>query len=143
MVGELVCMGGECAVPLRVAQLAILALLCVLFTQSAIDKITDWSGNIEWLTGHFSETPFRGVVKPLVGTITIFELSTGASCAIGAVTLWLTGERELALLGTTLAALTLLQLFAGQRIAKDYDGAAQIAPYFLIAVSGILLMSFG
>ena len=140
MVGEIVCMGESCVVPLRVGQLAILALLSILFLQSGFDKVTDWEGNIGWLTEHFSETPFRNFVKPLVGVITLFELATGLACGIGAAVLWFTGAVEIALLGTTLAALTMLQLFAGQRIAKDYDGAAQIAPYFIIAVGGILLM---
>lgn len=141
MVGDLVCMGSECIVPIRVAQLATCALLAILFLQSSSDKILDWQGNIGWISEHFSETPLAGFIKPLLAVLTLFELSTGLACAIGAAVLWFTGAPEIALLGVTLAAFTLLQLFAGQRIAKDYGGASELMPYFLTALIGLLLLT--
>jgi hypothetical protein len=39
------------------------------------------------------------------------------------------------------AAVTLLMLFAGQRLAKDYAGAAGIVPYFIFVMISMLLFS--
>lgn len=125
---------------LRIAQFLVAALLGVLFMQSALDKVFDWAGNIGWLTEHFSKTPFRNVVKPMVGMLTLFELVTGAVCLVGAAAL-LVGHSATAVAGVVLAGVTLLQLFAGQRIAKDYAGAAQIAPYFIIVLIGLALFA--
>jgi hypothetical protein len=36
-----------------------------------------------------------------------------------------------------LAALALLFLFAGQRLNKDYGGAAGLVPYFLVALVAV------
>ena len=40
-----------------------------------------------------------------------------------------------------LAALNIVMLFFGQRLAKDYAGAASLAPYFIVSVGAIVLMS--
>jgi hypothetical protein len=32
-------------------------------------------------------------------------------------------------------------LFFGQRVSKDYAGAAALVPYFLLALSGIYLLA--
>jgi hypothetical protein len=46
----------------------------------------------------------------------------------------------LALWGAQLSALNLVMLFFGQRIAKDYAGAAALVPYFLLSIGSILLL---
>ena len=126
-----------CDPMLRIAQILVSALLGVLFTQSALDKVFDWSGNIGWITEHFSKTPFRNVVKPMVGVLTLMEALTGALCLVGALLILGLRYTLVAEIGVVLAGITLLQLFAGQRIAKDYNGAAQIAPYFAIVILGL------
>jgi putative oxidoreductase len=40
-----------------------------------------------------------------------------------------------------LAMTTFLMLFFGQRVAKDYAGAATIAIYFGVVIGGILLLN--
>ena len=42
--------------------------------------------------------------------------------------------------GFVVLALTLILLFAGQRIAKDYLGAADLVPYFMLIMLGIMSM---
>lgn len=143
MVAEFVCMGAECSVPLRIAQLAVCAFFMVLFLQSGLDKVLDWSGNIDWLTSHFAETPLAGFVPAMVLVITLFELAAGAVSGVGGVMLWMNSGKEIALLGITLGTATLLQLFAGQRIAKDYDGAAVLVPYFVVGILGLVLLTVG
>ena len=51
--------------------------LAILFIQSGLDKVTDWKGNLGWLTGHFEKTFIGGMVPMMLGTITASELATG------------------------------------------------------------------
>ncbi|MGI9056698.1 MAG: DoxX family protein, partial [Pyrinomonadaceae bacterium] len=60
-------------------------LFGILFIQSGLDKVFDWKGNLEWLTGHFSKTFLRGTVPPMLATITVMELATGFLSAVGIV----------------------------------------------------------
>jgi len=39
-----------------------------------------------------------------------------------------------------LLAVTILILFFGQRVAKDYLGAADLVPYFILIMLGIMSM---
>ena len=36
--------------------LILLAFLCITFIQSALDKLINWKGNLEWLKGHFNKS---------------------------------------------------------------------------------------
>lgn len=115
---------------LMLAKVLICAFFAVLFLQSGFDKVTGWKGNLEWLTGHFSKTPFAKVVPLLLGFITLLELGSGFLCLGGAGSFLFKGPSWVAEAGLTLCAATLLFLFTGQRIAKDYPGAATLATYF-------------
>ena len=42
--------------------------------------------------------------------------------------------------GFVVVAMTIIFLFAGQRIAKDYLGAADLVPYFILIMLGIMSM---
>ena len=46
-----------------------------------------------------------------------------------------------AYLGAVVGAINLTALFFGQRVAKDYVGAAVLVPYFLLAITGIYLLA--
>jgi len=115
-------------------------LMAVLFGQSGLDKVTDFRGNLEWMTGHFSKTPLRSIVKPSLIMVTVMELAAALLCLAGVIGIWFFATETLAFWGLLLSALTLLQLFAGQRIAKDYAGAATIAMYVLIAAAGMFFL---
>ncbi len=115
----------------------------ILFLQSGFDKITDRKGNLEWLIGHFSKSFLKGTVPLLLTTLTLFEIATGFVCIAAIVEIVWLKTFSLAQLGATLSAVSLLMLFFGQRIAKDYAGAATIAMYFLAAMVnlGMLCLS--
>lgn len=115
-------------------------LMVILFTQSGLDKVIDFRGNLEWMTAHFSNTFLRSVVKPALIVITVFELASASLCAAGVACLFAGISIMPAFWGLILCALTLLQLFAGQRIAKDYAGAATIAFYLFVAVFGMFVL---
>jgi hypothetical protein len=124
--------------PLWLIQVLCTLLLAITFLQSGLDKVIDWKGNLGWLTGHFSKSPLRGVVAPMLATLTLLELAAGALCAAGLVPLVLSGGTRLALWGLALSGLTFVALFFGQRMAKDYAGAAGLVPYFLVSLVGLL-----
>lgn len=124
----------------RVLQSLIPLLMAILFAQSGLDKIVDFQGNLEWMTGHFSKTFFRSVVKPSLVAITVMELLAAALCAAGAIMILFTGETTLAFLGLAVSGATLLALFTGQRVAKEYPGAATLAMYTGLAVLGLFVL---
>jgi hypothetical protein len=117
------------------------AFLAILFLQSGIDKVVDRRGNLEWLKGHFAKSPLAGMVPLMVTAITILEIAAGALSAVGCALIVLTRNSTLAFCGAALAAISIIALFFGQRMAKDYAGAATLVPYFLLAVSALYLLA--
>ncbi|PYK19080.1 MAG: DoxX family protein [Verrucomicrobia bacterium] len=117
------------------------AFLAILFLQSGIDKVIDHRGNLEWLKGHFAKSQLAGVVSVLLAAITILEVAAGALSAIGCVILIISRETTLAFYGAVISAVALIALFFGQRMAKDYAGAAVLVPYFLLALVTIYLLA--
>jgi diacylglycerol kinase len=119
------------------------ALLAILFLQSGIDKVIDRRGNLEWLKGHFGKSPLAGIVPALLICITILEVAAGALSAVGCVLVILLRDSTVALYGAILSAAAITALFFGQRIAKDYGGAAVLVPYFLLTLVAIYVLAQG
>jgi hypothetical protein len=117
------------------------AFLGILFLQSGIDKIIDRRGNLEWLKGHFAKSPLAGLVPAMVTAITILEVAAGALSAIGCVAVILLRDSTLAFYGAAISCVAILALFFGQRMAKDYAGAAVLVPYFLLTLVAIYLLA--
>jgi len=122
-------------------QILASAFLTILFLQSGIDKIVDRRGNLEWLTAHFAKSPLGGIVPAMLTAITILEIAAGALSAIGCVMIMISRDSILAFYGAIIAAIAIVALFFGQRMAKDYAGAAVLVPYFLLALSAIYLLA--
>ncbi len=115
--------------------------LAILFLQSGIDKVIDYRSNLEWLKGHFAKSPLGGVVPILLTAITILEVAAGALSAIGCIILIVSRESTVAFYGAVISAVALIALFFGQRMAKEYAGAAVLVPYFLLALATIYLLA--
>lgn len=126
---------------LLVARCLVCAFFAVLFLQSGIDKVVDWKGNLAWLTGHFEKSPLKGTVPMMLLTVTLVECLAGLACAFGLLSLLLGRGSSAAVVGVGLSGLALLMLFFGQRIAKDYPGAAVLASYFGVALVGLWLLA--
>lgn len=124
-----------------ITEILILIFILITFLQSGIDKITDWKGNTGWLKEHFSKTFLAGSVPLMVGTILILEVVTGLLAIIGIIKLIANGELLFALYTCILAAITLLMLLFGQRVAKDYAGAFTICGYFIVVIFGVYILS--
>ena len=117
------------------------AFLAILFLQSGIDKVIDYRSNLEWLKGHFAKSPLGGVVPILLTAITILEVAAGALSAIGCIILIVSRETTVAFYGAVISAVAIIALFFGQRMAKEYAGAAVLVPYFLLALAAIYLLA--
>lgn len=124
-----------------IAILFSLLFIAILFLQSGIDKILDKKGNLDWLTSHFSNSPFKNVVPLLLFVITIVEVLAGVCSLLGIVLLTFKNDPSFAILGTLLAALSLTMLFLGQRIAKDYAGAQSLVSYFILTILTLVFLS--
>jgi len=62
---------------LDISQILISVFLAITFLQSSIDKIWDRKGNLDWLTGHFSNSPLKNNVPIVLMIITLSELLGG------------------------------------------------------------------
>lgn len=121
-------------------QIFVSAFLAILFLQSGIDKIVDYRGNLDWLRGHFGKSLLAAIVPLLLVVITIFEVAAGALSAIGCAIILFSGDSIIAFYGAVIAAIAIISLFFGQRMAKDYAGAAVLVPYFLLSLVAIYLL---
>src|SRR4029077_7559555 len=124
-------------------QILAAAFLAILFLQSGIDKIVDRRGNREWLTAHFAKSPLAGLVSALLIAITILEIAAGALSGVGCLLEILLKDSTIAFYGAILSAATITAPFFGQRMAKEYAGAAVLVPYFLLTLIAIYLLAQG
>jgi diacylglycerol kinase len=122
-------------------QIFTAAFLAILFLQSGIDKVVDRRGNVEWLKGHFAKSALAGVVPALVAVITILELAAGVLSGVGCLALVVLRDSTVAFYGAVVSAVAVIALFFGQRMAKDYAGAAVLVPYFLLTLVAIYLLA--
>jgi len=112
-------------------------VMAITFLQSGIDKIVDRTGNESYFKSHFSKTFLGRFSAPMLTGLMVLELLAGTLSALGFLQILLGGGRTVAFWGAVVSAFTFAGLLAGQRIAKDYVGAAGLLPYFLVALFGI------
>ncbi len=124
-----------------ILQILVSAFLAVLFLQSGLDKVVDRKGNREYLNAHFARSPLAGTVGPMFIVITILEVSAGVLSGVGCAQLLLTHDSTVAYFGALIGGVNILALFFGQRVSKDYAGAAALVPYFLLALAAIYLLA--
>lgn len=129
---------------LTFARFAVIAFFAIVFLQSGLNKLVDSEGNMAYMQGAFSQAPtLQGMMGPLFWTLTAIELTTGVFCGLGLVTFSFWSGGFFARWGIRLATLALLALLFGQRMAKDYGGAAVITSYFAVALLGNLVFALG
>jgi uncharacterized membrane protein YphA (DoxX/SURF4 family) len=124
-----------------ILQVLVSAFLAILFLQSGLDKVIDRRGNRAYLDEHFAKSPLAGTVGPMFLVITILEIAAGALSAVGCVLLLLHRDPTVAFIGAVTGGLNIVSLFFGQRMAKDYAGAAALVPYFLLALTAIYVLA--
>ena len=126
---------------LYIMQVLVSAILAILFLQSGLDKVIDRKGNRAYLDEHFAKSPLAGTVGPMFFVVTVLEITAGALSGIGCLLLLVTRNATIAFFGAVIAAINLIALFFGQRVSKDYAGAAALVPYFLLALTAIFLLA--
>src|SRR2546423_8238234 len=124
-----------------ILQILVSAILGVLFLQSGLDKVIDRKGNRTYLDEHFANSPLARTVGPMFFVVTILEISAGVLSGVGCLLLLVTRNATVAFFGALIAAVNLIALFFGQRVSKDYAGAAALVPYFLLAIAAIYLLA--
>lgn len=123
------------------AEILVLLFLIITFLQSGIDKITDWKGNVGFITSHFKYSPLKNMVPLLLLTVLIFEIGASVLMLIGGYYIFTEGDGTVAKVGLEFAAITLIMLLIGQRLAKDYAGAMSLAVYFILTIFGLYLLN--
>jgi putative oxidoreductase len=120
------------------ARFAVIAFFAVTFLQSGLNKLFDSEGNLSFLREHFKGAPtLAGNAGALFWGLTILELLAGVFCGLGILTFGFVSGGFFARWGLRFATLALLALLFGQRLAKDYAGAAVVAAYFAVAILGL------
>ena len=127
---------------LNLIQSLIGIFISIALLQSGMDKVFYYKGNLSWLTDHFSNSILKNNVSLLLLTITIIELLSGFLLFLGALINILISNSDLLVVGFLTSSINFIFLFFGQRIAKDYDGAAVIVNYFILNILGLLSISF-
>ena len=125
---------------LLLLRIFVSAFLAILFLQSGIDKVVDRQGNLEWLKGHFAKSPLASMVPLLLGLLTLIELAAGLLSGIGFLALIFAHDSTIAFYGAVMSAIAIIALFFGQRMAKEYAGAAILVPYFLVTLVAIYVL---
>ncbi len=126
--------------PLVLCQIFIALFLIIVFLQSSMDKIFDRKNNLVFFESHFSKTFLKYFTPYLLTIITLLEL-VGAATLIFGVYYAFTAKTTLWIFyGFVILAITIMFLLFGQRLAKDYVAAADIVPYFMLIMLGIMSM---
>jgi len=116
----------------------------VLFAQSGSDKVFNYQSNLDYFKDHFKRSPLASSVGLLLPVIMLFETTAGLTSLAGVFLLLIHNEwgNSIAALGMCIGGLSLVSLFLGQRLAKDYTGAAVLVSYFLMTMAGLALYAF-
>ncbi len=122
------------------APVLCLLFLAILFLQSGLDKVLNYKANKDWITSHFAKSPLKNFTELLMPAITLLEVLAGVFSAAGIFFIFFDGDVHVGLIGAQLSCLSIIGLFFGQRLAQDYEGAATLTTYFLIALAAVYLL---
>ena len=126
--------------PMELCQIFIAIFLFIAFFQSGLDKIIDRKGNLDFLKAHFSDSPLIKIIPIMLLILTFLEIIGSLMLGYGVYYAFVNRSTLWIFYGFVVIAITIIMLFAGQRIAKDYLGAADLVPYFILIMLGIMSM---
>ena len=127
-------------ISLYTAQILILIYIVITFGYSVIEKILQWKESVDFYENHFRETSLKNTIPFLLKVVILLEIITVIICVIGLLGLIVFSNKEFGFYGLILAAITLIGLMFGQRIAKDYAGAMNITVYFILTIIGVFML---
>jgi len=76
----------------------------------------------------------------MLAKLTVLELATGIASGAGIIYFLAAGSTVVIFWAAALGSLTVIGLFFGQRLAKDYPGAAVLVPYFIL-LAGLMYVT--
>ena len=126
--------------PMELCQIFIAIFLFIAFFQSGLDKVIDKKGNLDFLKAHFSDSPVIKIITIMLLILTFLEIIGSLMLGYGVYYAFVNRSTLWIFYGFVVIAITIIILFAGQRIAKDYLGAADLVPYFILIMLGIMSM---
>lgn len=118
------------------------SFLAIVFLQSGIDKIVNHKKELGWIQQKFTKNALYNYVGILFYVLTFSELISGVLSFGGMIHLLTSKGPYIAQLGAWFSSLTLLMLIFGQRITKDYSGAATLVPYFIVSLIGLFSLTY-
>ena len=122
-------------------EILILLFLIITYVISAVEKIFDWKGSVSYIKNHFENSPLKNHVSFLLAILLIIEIAACIFMVIGVYQIYTSEQKEIALWGIMLSAVSILFMLIGQRLAKDYPGAMSLGVYFLITLLGVYLLN--
>ena len=125
---------------IEIVQILSSIFFAIVFFQSGIDKVIDRKGNINFFENHFKNTLFHKIYAQALTALMLLELIAASLCAYGCIYSIVYKNTDFIFYGLLVTSFILLSLLLGQRIAKDYVGAADIAIYFILCI--ITIISF-
>ena len=125
---------------IEIVQILSSIFFAIVFFQSGIDKIIDRKGNLNFFENHFKNTLFHKIYTHALTALMLLELIAAILCAYGCIYSIVYKHTGFIFYGLLVTSFVLLSLLLGQRIAKDYIGAADITIYFILCI--ITIMSF-
>ena len=118
-----------------------LLFLATVLGQSGLDKALNYRGNLAYFKDQFKNSPLAPTTGFLLPVVTIMEVLSAGLAVVGLFTLWSQGNGLPGLAATTIGCLNFIALIFGQRMAKDYGGAAGIVPYLAVSMLGLYFFS--
>lgn len=123
------------------AEILILFFFIITYFLSVLEKLADWKGTVSYYSDHFKKTILQKLIPILLINVIIFELAALILIISGLYFLVKEDSTIIATIGLEISAITLLMFLLGQRLAKDYPGAMNIAVYFVLNVIGIYILT--
>jgi len=123
---------------IEIAQILVSIFFSIVFFQSSIDKINDRKGNLKFFNHHFKGTFFQNYTSISLNLLVLLEFTCALLCCLGIFYKLSYHDSIFIYYGLLMSAIVLLSLLLGQRLAKDYAGAADITIYFILCIITIL-----
>ncbi len=126
---------------LLLVRIGFAAFFSILFLQSGLDKLANFRENLSSISSHFAKTFLSGLAPLLFVLLTISEMLAGFLSAYGIVEIIIHENTRIAMYGAIFSMASLLFIFFGQRIAKDYGGATGLSSYFIVSALAVIVLS--
>ncbi|MEC7005307.1 MAG: hypothetical protein VXW95_03675 [Bacteroidota bacterium] len=118
----------------------VLAFLSIVFIQSALDKIFNWKGNLEFTASTLTSKFPPRLVRFALLNVLLLEFAGGFGSLGGVVEIMVGSSLFMAKIGTITSSLALLILLLGQRISQNYVDAKTIVIYFIVCLLGLQML---